>query len=215
MECGSDELDDKNGLKVPNMKLTQIVNEVPKQEIVYRVLDHLGLKDEKIYDLDIYLQKLSYVFTETLLSGKGQINIIEALEQAQLKYVNYLLNQENLDENEFAVDAFQKYDDVNIKLVAGNDPYQLELTEESLLLDYFMKYIEKNSHQNQQVQMKKSDDDQESEETEQTDQVDVEEIDFKDIVKTQLSRQITHFQRRFNPHASVLDKQDDEEEEDE
>lgn len=54
--------------------------------------------------------------------------------------------------------------------------------------------------------MKKSDDDQESEETEQTDQVDVEEIEFKDIVKTQLSRQITHFQRRFNPHASVLDK---------
>lgn len=52
---GDDNDDKNNGIKVPNNVLTDIVNEVPKQEIVNKVLDHLGLKDEKMYDLDIYL----------------------------------------------------------------------------------------------------------------------------------------------------------------
>ena len=52
---GNDFNDENNGFKVSNKKLTQIVNEVPKQDIVNKVLEHLGLKDEKIYDLDIYL----------------------------------------------------------------------------------------------------------------------------------------------------------------
>ena len=56
---------------------------MPKQQIVWKILDHLGLNNEKMYDVDIYLQKLSYIFTETSLAEEGQENIIEALEQAQ------------------------------------------------------------------------------------------------------------------------------------
>lgn len=48
-----------------------------------------------------------------------------------------------MEHEEFSVDAFKKYSDINIKLLAKNDPYQLELTEESLLLDYFFQYMEK------------------------------------------------------------------------
>lgn len=49
------------------------------------------------------------------------------------------------------MDAFKKYSDINIKLLAQNDPHQLELTEESLFLDYFFQYMEKNQQANQQV----------------------------------------------------------------
>lgn len=154
---------EKTGIKVSNRKLQIIVDEVPKKDIVQRVLEHLNLRDEKIYDIDMYLQKLSYVFTETYLSEKGQVNIVEAMEQAQLQFVNYILNQESMDYEEFSVNAFQKYDDVNIKLVAQNDPYQLELTEDSLLLDYFTKYVSKNS-----ANIDSDDDQMQSEDTEQT-----------------------------------------------
>ena len=90
----------------------------------------------------------------------------------------------------------EKYKDVDIKLLAQNDPYQLELTEESVLLDYFTKYLTKDNKVNESAF---------SEDTEQTRQTKEEPAEVKDIVKIQLSRQITHFSRIYNPHTSVLD----------
>lgn len=132
-----------------NNQLRVIVDSVPKKDIAMRVLDHLGLRDERVYSIDIYLQKLSYIFTETYLSGKGQVNMIEALEQAELAFVNYIFSQENSEFEEFSMDAFSKYKDVDMKMLSQNDPYQLELTEDSLLLDFFTKHMSKGQTLNE------------------------------------------------------------------
>lgn len=47
--------ENKNQIKVSNEKLKDIVDSVPKEKIVYKVLEHLGLRDEKIYEFNIYL----------------------------------------------------------------------------------------------------------------------------------------------------------------
>lgn len=76
----SEAIEENNVKKVPNEKLKAIVDSVPKELIVHKVLEHLGLRDEKIYEFNIYLQKLSYVFTETNLADDDQVSLIEALE---------------------------------------------------------------------------------------------------------------------------------------
>lgn len=70
-----------------------IIDNLPKKQIVKEVLLSLDLKEEKVYDVDIFFQKLSFIFEESVLAEKGQLNINEALEEAEFEIIYLILSQ--------------------------------------------------------------------------------------------------------------------------
>lgn len=91
------------------------MDNLPKKEIVQKVLTHLNVKDEKVYDVDIYLQKIYYVFTESPFSEKGQEHMVDALVQAETETIYNILNQDEMDYQDLVTDPLKKYYNMDLK----------------------------------------------------------------------------------------------------